>query len=60
MIGPHLANVDTTAIETGSQRRTRSMLKSDLAAAEVQPKSSDRGAASGSLSRAALARHRDR
>ena len=60
MIGPNLANVDTTPTETGSQRRNRSFLTSDRAAAGMQPKSSVRDAASGSPSRAALARHRDR
>jgi len=60
MIGPNLANVETTPTETGSQRRNRSFLPSDRAAAVMQPKSSARGAAYGSPSRAALARHCDR
>ena len=57
---PTLANVDTTPTDTGIQRRFRSFLTSDRAAAAMQPRTSDCGAASGSPSRAPLARHRDR
>jgi hypothetical protein len=60
MSGPPLANVDATPTDTGIQRRIRSILTSDRAAAGMQPRSSARGAASVSPSRACLARHRDR
>ena len=60
MIGPPLANVDTTPTDTGIQRRNRSFMTSDRAAAGMQPETSARGAASGSPSRASLACHRDR
>jgi hypothetical protein len=55
-----LANVDT--IKTGAriQRRNRSFLTSDRAAAVSQPTTSVCDAASGSSSRASMARHRDR
>ena len=56
----NLANVDTASTDTGIQHRSRSILTSDTAAAAMQPKTSDRGAASGSPSRASGARHRDR
>jgi hypothetical protein len=55
-----LANVDTTATDTGIQHRDRSFLTSDRAAASPQPTTSVCGDASGSPSRASLARHRDR
>jgi hypothetical protein len=55
-----LVNVDTTPTDTGIQRRNRSFLTSDLAAARLQPRTSDSGAASVSPSRASLACHRDR
>ena len=60
MTVPTLANVDTTPTDTGIQHRDRSFLTSDRAAAAMQPRTSDCGAASGSPSRASLARHRDR
>ena len=55
-----LANVDT--IETGAriQRRNRSFLTSDRAAAGMQPKTSARGAVCAGPSRASAACHRDR
>ena len=60
MIGPLLANVDTIQTDTGIQRRNRSLLTSDRAAAGTQPKTSACGAASVSPSRASLVCHRDR
>jgi hypothetical protein len=60
MKAPNLANVDTATTDTGIQHRSRSILTSDRAAAVMQPRTSDRDAASGSPSRASLARHRDR
>ena len=57
---PTLANVDTTPTDTGIQRRNRSFLTTDRAAAGMQPKMSARGRAGGSPSRAPRARHRDR
>lgn len=55
-----LANVDTIATDTGIQPRDRSFLTTDRAAAEMQPTTSVRDAASGSPSRATETRHRDR
>jgi hypothetical protein len=60
MNAPNLANVDAAPTDTGIQHRSRSLLTSDRAAAAMQPRTSDCGAASGSPSRASLARHRDR
>ena len=56
----NLANVDTASTDTGIQHRSWSILTSDRAAAAMQPRTSDCGGASGSPSRASLARHRDR
>jgi len=60
MSEPCLANVDPTQTDTGIQRRTRSLLKSDSAAAGMQPRTSACGVASVSPTRASLACHRDR
>ena len=57
---PTLANVDTTPTDTGIQRRFRSFLTSDRAAAGMQPKTSARGAVCAGPSRASTACHRDR
>jgi hypothetical protein len=57
---PTLANVDTTLTDTGIQRRFRSFLTSDRAAAGMQPKTSARGAACAGPSRASTACYRDR
>ena len=55
-----LANVDTTETDTSIQRRDRSFLTSDRAAAAMQPTTSVCDATSGSPSRAFAARHHDR
>jgi hypothetical protein len=55
-----LANVDTIGTDAGIQRRVRSFLTTDRAAAVMQPTTSVCDAASGSPSRASLARHLDR
>jgi len=57
---PNLANVETIQTDTGIQRRNRSFLTSDRAAAGMQPRTSACGAASVSPSRASLVCHRDR
>jgi hypothetical protein len=55
-----LANVDTVETGTRIQRRNRSFLTSDRAAAASQPTTSVCDADSGGSSRASVARHRDR
>ena len=56
-----LANVDTSSTDTGIQRRSRSFLTSDRAAARLQPRTSARGTASpGPLQGQREAGHRDR
>ena len=60
MTVPHLANVETFQTDSGIQRRSRSFLTSDRAAAGTQPRTSACGAASVSPSRASLVCHRDR
>jgi hypothetical protein len=56
-----LANVDTSPTDTGIQRRRRSFLTSDRAAARLQPTMSARGTASaGPLQGQVEAGHRDR
>jgi hypothetical protein len=47
-----LATVDTTPTDSRIQRRNRSSMTSDWAAAGMQPKSSARGGVGGSPSRA--------
>ena len=61
MNGRSLATVDTTPTDTGIQRRRRSFLTSDRAAARLQPETSARGTArTGSLQGQVEAGHRDR
>ena len=56
-----LANVDTSQTDTGIQRRSRSFLTSDRAAARLQPKTSARGTAfTGPFQGQVKAGHRDR
>ena len=56
-----LANVDTSPTDTGIQRRSRSFLTFDRAAARLQPTMSARGTASpGPLQGQREAGHRDR
>jgi hypothetical protein len=56
-----LANVDTSQTDTGIQRRSRSFLTSDRAAARLQPTMSARGTASARpLQGQVEAGHRDR
>ena len=43
MNGPTLANVETSPTDTGIQRRDRSILTTDRAAARMQPTMSARG-----------------
>ena len=52
MSEPCLANVDATQTDTGIQRRNRSLMTSDTAAAGLQPKSSASDVAGGGPSRA--------
>ena len=52
----HLATVLTTPTDSRSQRSNRSLQTTDRAAAAMQPKSSARGAAGGSPSRALSSR----
>ncbi len=54
MNAPTLANVDTATTDTGIQRRDRSFLTSDRAAAGSQPKSSACGVVDGGPSRASF------
>ena len=55
-----LANVDPTQTDTGIQRRYRSLLTSDRAAAGLQPSTSARGDACEGRNLAFPACHRDR
>jgi len=61
MNGPTLANVETSPTDTGIQRRDRSILTTDRAAARMQPTMSARGAVFAELLQGwAEIRHRDR
>ena len=61
MNGRTLANVDTTPTDTRIQRRRRSFLTSDRAAARLQPTTSARGTVSSRpLQGLFVAGHRDR
>ncbi|GID98278.1 hypothetical protein Adi01nite_76900 [Amorphoplanes digitatis] len=60
MIGLNDANVGTILTDTGIQRRSRSILTSDRAAAEMQPTIVRPWHRLRGPSRASLASHRDR